>query len=63
MTLWCAVRVPLLASTKVRFWHKLDPLLHGTFHGRQLRQFGTFLTLNGPFRLATGKGGGLNYPA
>jgi hypothetical protein len=25
-------------------WHKLDPLLGGTFRGRQPRQFGTFLT-------------------
>jgi hypothetical protein len=29
---------------KVSFWHKLDPLLGGTFRGRQPRQFGTFLT-------------------
>ena len=29
------------------FWHKLDPLLSGTFRGRQPRQFGTFLTQSG----------------
>jgi hypothetical protein len=32
--------------------HKLDPLLGGTFHGRQPRQFGTFLTQSDPLTLA-----------
>jgi hypothetical protein len=35
-------------SANVCLWHKLAPLLGGTFRGQHPRQFGTFLTQSGP---------------
>jgi len=38
----------------VSFWHKLAPLLGGTFRGRQPRQFGTFLSAPSFYHLVGG---------
>jgi len=43
-TLRHAALSPPQRILNVLFWHKLDPLLGGTFRGRQPTQFGTFLT-------------------